>query len=182
MTATASAFADQNNQASATAATVPAPAATSLAKPATTNLSKVQVTGIRELVHTLQTVKVALKRHFNNDPKRVNEMICEINGGLNPTLECGTQGWYRMRREAYHLGFLPAGNGFAGGELGQAAVPYLGHPWHVVHPVNHTQLMYLRKLLKKLPSPDANQKILVKWDERHASDQNNLHVRSDRMQ
>jgi hypothetical protein len=166
MTTSVAAFADQNSQ-------PPATATTNSVKPVVTNLNKVQVKGIRQLVHTLQTVKIALKRHFNNDPKRVDEMICEFNDDDRsaPFLDCGTQGWYRMRQEATQLSLECRCDSTA---------PTLGHPWHSVRYLNHTQIMHLKNLLKKLPAPDSDRKIPVEWDERHTRDQKELDTYSGR--
>ncbi|MDE2345365.1 MAG: hypothetical protein KGL13_02745, partial [Gammaproteobacteria bacterium] len=103
---------------------------------------------MKNMVEALRQVKVALHTPFSDNPKLVDQMVCRF--GTNQPghrtagiLECGTQGWYSMRREATQLELL----------TGQAAVPNRGHPWHGVRILDHTQLLYLRKLLKVLPPP-----------------------------
>ena len=122
---------------------------------AAVNLNNVQVKGIKELVRTLQIVKIALKRPYDNNPKHVDDMVCELKTGLRPSLDCGTQGWYRMRRTKWQLAFACGCD---------AESPTIGHPWHSVHYLSHTQLMYLRRLLGRLPPPGSAQNILVSMD------------------
>ena len=117
------------------------------------HLGKIQVTGLKPLVETLQQIKLAVKRPFDNDPAHFDDMVCrlgadEIGSHTSSTLECGTQGWFSMRRNSY-----------GGPSLGAAMFPAstLGHPWHVVRALNSKQLMVLRELLKELPPPGQGQ-------------------------
>ncbi|MDE2461218.1 MAG: hypothetical protein KGL98_08205, partial [Gammaproteobacteria bacterium] len=71
------------------------------AKPVTMELGKVNVTAMRRMIETLEQVKVALKRPFDNDPKHVDQMVCRLYPGVvyvKPILECGNQGWFARRR------------------------------------------------------------------------------------
>lgn len=154
----------------------PVPAAQQAAKSATsqpnttklntTKLNDIQVKGIRKLVRTLQEVKVALKRPFDNNPKYVDDMVCRLDGGIHGYLECGTQGWFRMRRNATQLTLMSCGWtwGGAGGECDLATVPTLGHPWHSIRLLNGAQRMHLRAMIKKLPDPNSAKTIIVQMD------------------
>ncbi|HEY3858226.1 MAG TPA: hypothetical protein VGM47_01290 [Gammaproteobacteria bacterium] len=123
----------------------PAPAAASTAK-----LGKVEVTGMKPLVETLREVKVAVKRPFDNNPAHFDDMVCRLETGADTdsragaVLECGTQGWYGMRRNEYLFGNFGHG---------AVAVSTLGHPWHVVRALNMKQVTALRTLLKEVPAP-----------------------------
>jgi hypothetical protein len=69
-------------------------------------LGKIEVSGMKPLVETLREVKVAVKRPFDNDPAHFDDMVCRLDDhGLGThtgmLLECGTQGWFSMRRNAY---------------------------------------------------------------------------------
>ena len=137
------------------ASTVPAvtnPAPAQLTKSKDVHLGKVEVTGIKPLVETLQEVKVAVKRPFDNDPAHFDDMVCRLGDALGShittTLECGTQGWFSMRRNSY-----------GGPTLGAATFssPTLGHPWHMIRALNSHQIMVLRELLKVLPPPGQGQ-------------------------
>ena len=132
----------------ATAATTPAPA-----QPTTNSknvhLGKIDVQGLQPLVQTLQEIKVAVKRPFDNEPAHFDDMVCRLGDGslgshMSSTLECGTEGWFAMRRNQYLFG-----NGWGG----EAAVSTLGHPWHTVRALNPHQMMVLRELLRELPPP-----------------------------
>ena len=110
---------------------------------------------MEHLLKTLQQVKVALHKPFSDNPKLVDQMVCRF-GTNQPghrsagVLECGTQGWYSMRREAMQLALM----------TGQAAVPARGHPWYSIRMLDHTQLLYLRKLLKVLPPPASDVQVI----------------------
>lgn len=132
-----------------------APAATTTAAPAvstTAQLGKVDVTGTRPLVEVLQQMKTAIDAPYNNDPKHYDDMVCRIvdNDGFRAqgaVLDCGTQGYYAMRREILHRDMDP------GEDVSLSNTPTRGHPWHIVRLLNHEQLAALRKVLGKLPAP-----------------------------
>ncbi len=120
-----------------------------------TELGNINVKAMQHLVKALQQVKVALHTPFSDNPRLVDQMVCLLGSNQpghrsTPILECGTQGWYSMQREATQLVLLS----------GQASVPDHGHPWHTVRVLNHTQLMYLRQLLKDLPPPATDVQVI----------------------
>jgi len=128
------------------------------------HLGKIELTGVRPLVQTLQEIKVAVKRPFDNDPAHRDDMVCrlgddELGSHLTMTLECGTQGWFSMQRSAYGYGGVMQSDA--------VAVSALGHPWHVVRPLNTKQLQALRTVLKGLPPPGQGDVQLIQ-DDRHA--------------
>lgn len=111
------------------------------------HLGKIEVPGVKPLVETLQEIKVAVKRPFDNDPAHFDDMVCRLDAGTldshaGTTLECGTQGWFSMRRNQNQFG-----NGDA------AAVAALGHPWHTVRRLSGRQVKTLREVLRELPLP-----------------------------
>jgi hypothetical protein len=134
-----------------------APAAASTPPPAGASrhldkmpLGKIEVTGMKPLVETLREVKVAVKRPFDNDPAHFDDMVCRFDDhGLGThtgmLLECGTQGWFSMQRNAYSYGGAMQGS--------EPAVSSLGHPWHTVRALDPHQMAALRELLKELPPP-----------------------------
>ena len=133
-----------------------APAAAS-APPAATvkhldkmKLGTVEVTGLKPLVEALRELKVAVKRPFDNDPAHFDDMVCRFDDHPLGThtgmlLECGTQGWFSMRRNFYQYGGAMQGS--------EPAVSTLGHPWHSLRALDPGQLAALRELLKQLPPP-----------------------------
>ncbi|HET7649892.1 MAG TPA: hypothetical protein VFL15_04235 [Gammaproteobacteria bacterium] len=147
------------------------PASSSTAKPASTNLGKVQVTGIKQLVRTLQTVKVALNQPFSTSPDKADVVVCRIihsHGELHVAarmgaiLECGTNSWFTSRRDAYHQ----SGNtGDALADAPDTPVYERKGAWHSVRVLSLQQVQALRSLLNKLPPPDSPQKILVEMDD-----------------
>ena len=79
-------------------------------------------------------------------------MVCRImdNDGFRAqgaVLDCGTQGYYGMRREILHRDMDPTE------DVDSTNTPTRGHPWHIVRLLNHEQLAALRKVLGKLPPP-----------------------------
>ena len=109
-------------------------------------LGQIEVTGMGPLVEALREVKVAVKRPFDNDPAHYDDMVCRLeeNSGFRAQgtlLDCGTQGWFSMRRNEHGLGDTQA-------------VSTLGHPWHTLRALDSHQMAALRELLKELPAPD----------------------------
>lgn len=128
-------------------ASTPAPAAASTAQ-----LGQVDVTGTRPLVELLQQMKTAIDAPFTNDPKHYDDLVCRIvdNDGYRAqgaVLDCGTQGYYSMRRTILHRDMVPTE------DVDMTTTTTLGHPWHVERLLNHEQLAALRKVLGKLPAP-----------------------------
>ncbi|MHB8405381.1 MAG: hypothetical protein ACYDCJ_08175 [Gammaproteobacteria bacterium] len=134
-------------------ATPPSSSANVNTKSKTTNLGKINVTAMRELIKTLQVVKVALKTPFSDHAADADQVVCRLNtsGGYG-YLDCGTQGWYTMRRDSFGTVLL---NGT------MIPQPTRGHPWHSVCQLNLRQLMNLRALLKKLPAPGKGGVVVV---------------------
>ena len=113
-------------------------------------LGSVEVTGLKPLVETLRELKVAVKRPFDNDPAHFDEMVCRFDDHALGThtgmlLECGSQGWFSMERNAYQYGGAMQGS--------EPAVSALGHPWHTLRLLDPRQMAALRELLKELPPP-----------------------------
>ena len=127
-------------------------ASTAPAAGSTAELGKVQVTGTKPLVELLQQMKTAINAPFTNDPKHYDDMVCRIenNEGFRAqglVLDCGTQGYYSMRRAIIHRDMDVSE------DVNSAGTPTLGHPWHIVRLLNHEQVAALRKVLGKLPEP-----------------------------
>ena len=115
-----------------------------------TKLGKIQVKGLMPMVEVLQQMKVAIDAPFSDDPKHYDDMVCRFadNEGFRAQgklLDCGTQGWFGMRRGAYHQNM--------GMDPDTSATPNLGHPWHIVRMLDQEQLAALRAVLAKLPEP-----------------------------
>jgi hypothetical protein len=128
------------------------------------HLGKIQVSGMKALVETLQEIKVAVKRPFDDDPAHFDEMVCRLDDRqmdthIGAVLECGTQGWFGMRRSEYRYG----------GAMSDGAVAAaLGHPWQTERTLNPEQTAALRDLLRGLPVPGAGKVQLVVAESRPA--------------
>ncbi|MDE1984842.1 MAG: hypothetical protein KGL98_11660 [Gammaproteobacteria bacterium] len=131
------------------------------AKPVTMELGKVNVIAMRRMIQTLQQVKVALKRPFDDNPKHVDDMVCRLHPASfrhnQEVLECGNEGWFSSRRDITQ-------RALAGGDWQRAAnadsevandgpSQEYGHPWHAIRALTGTQLMYFRQVLNALPAP-----------------------------
>ena len=135
------------------AADTPAAAATTGKPPTqstTTNLGNVDVKGTRATVDLLREMKGAINAPYSNDPKHVDDMVCRIeqNEGYRAQgvlLDCGTQGWFSMRRSNSTLDEVTNPD--------SKAKASLGHPWHIVRLLNYEQVQALRSLLGTLPPP-----------------------------
>ena len=140
-------FASATDPAPSPTTNVAAPVHTSLNS---TKLGKIQVKGLMPMVEVLQQMKVAIDAPFSDDPKHYDDMVCRFadNEGFRAQgklLDCGTQGWFGMRRGAYHQNM--------GMDPDTSATPNLGHPWHIVRMLDQEQLAALRAVLAKLPEP-----------------------------
>ena len=75
--------------------------------PATTmHLGTVDVKGQQDILHTLQAIKIALKRPFSTSSLDEDLIVCRINkdiGAAKEYLECATNREYSQRREATQL-------------------------------------------------------------------------------
>ncbi|HEX6550737.1 MAG TPA: hypothetical protein VF117_08690 [Gammaproteobacteria bacterium] len=152
-------------------------ASDSLNKPAahaasnsTTKLSKIQVTGVKQLIRTLQTVKVALNQPFSTSPDKADVVVCRIThdhgelgteARMGAILECGTNSWFTARRDAYHQSGDTAN---AVADAPNTPVYERKGAWHSVRTLSLQQVQALRKLLNKLPTPDSNKRVLVEMN------------------
>lgn len=121
------------------------------------HLGKVEVKGQKQIIETLQAIKVALNQPESSDPKLQNVVVCRITNDIgshaNQLLTCATNRTLATRRQVTRLGFLmpiPAG----GGEQARISVlnEYLsGVPSNILRaPVNGSAF---RALLEKIPLP-----------------------------
>jgi hypothetical protein len=122
--------------------------------PQPANLGKIKVKAMKEMVQALQQVKVALHTPFTDNPKLVDQIVCQLrtSGRLAPILDCGTQGWYSRRRDETQLTLVCQC---------ETNLPERGHPWHATRDLDHVQIMYLRQLLKELPAPGRGNVVLL---------------------
>ena len=137
-----------------------APTAQTVMSSQTAKLGTVHVEGLRELVKTLQQIKIALKRPIESNPRHLDDMVCIIHSGragdsihnrTDAVLECGTEGWFSMQMDAESLA---AAQGYYGPNAQwHASVVTLGHPWHTEKVLSFKQLAVFRKLIKKIPPP-----------------------------
>jgi hypothetical protein len=147
--------------------TTTAPAATTQRAADSVHLGNVKVTGARQLVQTLQQIKVALNKPVSFDHKHVDDMVCMLHAGhqdsifnrTSAVLECGSAGWFVMRLNAQR-GAMDE-RYYGSDPESRAAITTLGHPWHIERVLSYRQLAALRKLLKKLPAPGKGQVKIV---------------------
>lgn len=139
------------------------------AKPASIELGKVNVTAMRRMIETLEQVKVALKRPFDDDPKHVDHMVCRLHlaafVNTEAELECGNQGWFSSRRDLTQRA-LAGGGGFAQAlnanwEATNGPTSEYGHRWHSTRTLTRSQLVFFRQLLKALPAPGTGKVVIV---------------------
>ncbi|MGH8362214.1 MAG: hypothetical protein ACRESQ_02555 [Gammaproteobacteria bacterium] len=121
------------------------------------HLGKIKVKGQKQIIKTLQAIKVALNQPESSDPKLQNVVVCRLTNDIgshaNQILTCATNRTLATRRRVTQLGFItpiPAG----GGESARITVlnEYLqGVPSNIMHvPVNGSAL---RALLEKILLP-----------------------------
>jgi hypothetical protein len=165
-TATPSAYADTAMPGTSSIAATAAPAATSAKTPTAANLGKVKVTATRQLIKTLQVVKVALHEPYSDSPGKANEVVCRIitgHGHLNveermgAVLECGTNSWFTWERERCQNSLDLA---TCASQTASAAYKRKG-AWHSMRALNLKQLGALRQLLNTLPAPGKGQVVVV---------------------
>ncbi len=138
----------------------------SSAKSKTTNLGKINVTAMRELVRTLQVVKLALNEPFSSSRAKADTVVCRIITGygyvhvqerMGAVLECGTNSWFTWKRDTCHdrypVGCISNGPGAAAYKRKGA--------WHSMHTLNLQQVMAMRTLLKKLPPPGKGEVVVI---------------------
>lgn len=140
----------------------PSKTAASSKIPESANLGKISVTATRQLIKTLQTVKVALKASYSDSPDQANAVVCRIRTGhgylntqerMGAVLECGTNSWFTWRRESCQNGDCLA--------EGKVSAYKRKGAWHSTRVLNFKQLVALRKLLKTLPPPGKGQVVVV---------------------
>jgi hypothetical protein len=151
------------NAASATTAKNPSGASTE--KTQTANLGKINVTALRELVKTLQVVKVALKQPLSSDPAQANTVVCRIITGhghlhveerMGAVLKCFSNSWYFWQQDACHnAGIAQCASGLEGSAYKRPGA------WVSDRTLNFQQLMHFRQLLKDLPEPGEGEVVVV---------------------
>ncbi|MDE2234915.1 MAG: hypothetical protein KGK44_05120 [Gammaproteobacteria bacterium] len=153
-------------QTNATTGKSASPPAASKQAPQTASLGKINVTATRQLIKTLQTVKVALNASYSDSPDQANAVVCRVRTGhgylnseerMGAVLECGTNSWFTWRREKCKSAMHAAD---CASEMDTAAFKRKG-AWHSMRPLNFKQLAALRQLLKSLPAPGKGQVVVV---------------------
>lgn len=70
-------------------------------------LGKIQVRGEKNIVKTLQAIKVGLEMPYSNDPKLANVVVCRLEdqagSHVKQWLICGTNRTLAQQREAFHI-------------------------------------------------------------------------------
>ncbi len=131
-----------------------------------TNLGKINVTAMRQLIKTLQVVKVALNEPYSTSRDKANVVVCRIITGhgrvnveerMGAILECGTNSWFTWRSDKCRNGGLQAC--MSNANL-TAAYKRKG-AWHSRRALNLQQVMAMRALLKKLPAPGKGEVVVV---------------------
>ena len=152
------------NASSATATASPSASSTKASQ--ATNLGKINVTATRELIKTLQVVKVALNEPYSSSRDKANVVVCRIITGhghmsvqerMGAVLECGTNSWFTWKRETCQNGGLAAcaHNGPLTSAFKRKGA------WHSMRALNLKQLGALRQLLNTLPPPGKGQVVVV---------------------
>lgn len=150
------------------AATRAAPVAASTTGIPAHKLGKVEVKGtaaIKAEVRALQTIKVALKKPFSDDPAKAGATVCRIihrSRGVHVAermgaiLECGSNSWFTWRRSNCQNEGIAA----CAAQLPTSTYKRKG-AWHKERAISLTQVMQLRKLVATLPPPDSTRTIIV---------------------
>ncbi|HKT32924.1 MAG TPA: hypothetical protein VJS89_10635 [Gammaproteobacteria bacterium] len=135
------------------------------AKPASTELGEVKVKGMRELIRSLEVVKVALKQPFSSDPAQANTVVCRIITGhghpiveerMGAVLQCGTNSWYLWRKDTCrNTSLAQCASGAPGSAYKRPGA------WVSYRALNFQQLMHMRQLLKELPEPGKGDVVVV---------------------
>lgn len=131
----------------------------------TIKLGKVNVKAMRELIRSLEVVKVALKQPFSSDPAQANIVVCRIiqNYGqlhveerMGAVPECGTNSWFIWRKDACrNVGLAQCASGSLGSAFKRQGA------WHSMRPLSLRQVMYMRQLLKELPDPGKGDVVVL---------------------
>lgn len=135
------------------------------ATPANIELGKVNVKAMRELIRSLEVVKVALKQPFSSDPAQANTVVCriiqshghlQVEERMGAVLECGTNSWFMWRKDACrNVGLAQCASGSYGLAFKRQGA------WHSMRALNLRQVMYMRKLLKSLPEPGKGNVVVL---------------------
>lgn len=135
------------------------------AKPASAELGEVRVKGMRELIRSLEVVKVALKQPVSSDPAQANTVVCRIITGhghpiveerMGAVLQCGTNSWYLWRKDTCrNAGIAQCGSGAPGSAFKRPGA------WVSYRALNFRQLMHMRQLLKELPEPGKGDVVVL---------------------
>lgn len=147
-----------------TAAGSPAP---STKEAQTTNLGEISVTAMKELVKTLQVVKVALDEPYSDSRDKADVVVCRIiqgHGHLNveermgAVLECGTNSWFTWQHERCRNA---ADMAACASDVSTASAYKRKDAWHSMRALNLRQVQALRKLLTALPPPGKGEVVVV---------------------
>ncbi|HVC37290.1 MAG TPA: hypothetical protein VNF46_02700 [Gammaproteobacteria bacterium] len=142
------------------------PSASPTKAPQSANLGKINVTAEKELIKTLQVVKVALHEPYSDSRAQADVVVCRIIQGhghldveerMGAVLECGTNSWFTWQRErCQNSPDLAA----CAADVSSAAYKRKG-AWHSMRALNLKQLGALRQLLNTLPPPGKGQVVVV---------------------
>jgi hypothetical protein len=123
------------------------------------HLGKIQVKGEKQIIKVLQSIKLALRQPYSDDPKLANVVVCRIKNDIgshaNQLLICATNHTLSERREVTRTALTVMISGPTGGgedaELDVLHSMLMGLPDNYLHaPVNGPAL---QALLKKIPDP-----------------------------
>lgn len=127
------------------------------------HLGKVEVKGEKQIIQTLQLIKVALRTPESSDPKLANVVICrlhnEIGSHERQILTCGTNASLAARRDATQTAMRqtlsnPTGPGTADSARYELNEVLTSQPGNILHaPVNGPAF---RALLEKIPLPASS--------------------------
>ena len=125
----------------------------------TIHLGKVEVKGQKQIIEVLQTIKVALKRPYSDDPKLANVVVCRIKNDIgshaNQLLMCATNHTLSKRRDITRTALQVARSGPTAGGL-PAQLDVL-HSMLMSLPDNYLRAPVngpaLHALLEKIPNP-----------------------------
>ncbi len=131
------------------------------------NLGAIHVEGERQVIETLQAIKIALNRPFSPGRAHENDVVCRIHKAMGRAVEyldCATNRYYTARREITQTAMMVAESGVPEGAKGacdsSACYDYVfttlsaglsrirGHQLHV-----QVNAGALKALLAKVPYP-----------------------------
>ncbi|HVC37289.1 MAG TPA: hypothetical protein VNF46_02695 [Gammaproteobacteria bacterium] len=123
------------------------------------HLGKIEVKGQKQIIEVLQTIKVALKQPYSDDPKLANVVVCRIKNDMgshaNQLLECATNHTLSERRRTTQSAIIVSTSAPTAGGL-PAQMDVL-HSMLMSLPDNYMQAPVngsaLHALLEKIPNP-----------------------------